>query len=191
MWPSIKRLEDLVDSLCVLLHNKAINQWTGWQCPIAAQIVWCEDSMGLALTNPLSADSLKLIWKRSLLLDWRCEKSFWWGWVTRTKSSHNEKYHKLMSCLKSGSAINEPEKRDKLLVSTNQISSNFALKRWEDLIFLISWQNYIWTQSRKWFWLMCRFANLWSLYKCVYWGISLLVCARQTVILCQQELMLE
>jgi len=47
------------------------------------------------------------------------------------------------------------------------------------------------TQSRKWFWPLFRFANLWALCKCVDGSISLLIFASQTVILCQQELMLE
>jgi len=42
--------------------------------------------------------------------------------------------------LKSGSAI--IGKEDKVLVvSLNQTSSNFTMKRWEILIFLISWQH--------------------------------------------------
>ena len=39
-------------------YSQAINQWTGQQCPIVAQIVWYEHSMGLAYyyqTNRLSA----------------------------------------------------------------------------------------------------------------------------------------
>jgi len=50
---------------------------------------------------------------------------------------------------------------------------------------------FIWTHSRKWFWSLFIFANLWALCKCVDWKISLLIFANQTVILCQQELMLE
>jgi len=29
----------------------------------------------------LATDSLNLVWKRSLLLGWKCEKWVWWGWV--------------------------------------------------------------------------------------------------------------
>jgi len=50
---------------------------------------------------------------------------------------------------------------------------------------------FIWSKSRKWFWPLFKFANLWSFYKCIDWRISLLVFASQTVILRQQELMLE
>jgi len=31
-------------------------------------------------------DSLNLVWNRSLLLGWKCEKWVWWGWATRSKS---------------------------------------------------------------------------------------------------------
>jgi len=50
---------------------------------------------------------------------------------------------------------------------------------------------FIWSRSSTWFWPLLRFANLWALWKCVDWRISLLVFASQTVFLSKQELMLE